>query len=267
MISSTAQIADQIPRPTIPEARAVGLAEWAAMHALLTDLSDADWSRPTPCTGWTVHMLVRHVVATYAEGSRPWQIARRIRRGRRDYPQLNALDGRNACQVEDLAALSSAELIAEHARHGPRAVRALTRLPAPLRRLKLSGGFDDVPPQPEDSLDFLVRVLATRDAWMHRIDVADAVGREPEPTDHDAAVVAQVVHDVASGWPGPAIVLTLTGPAGGSWIIGDGAPSGTVTSDAIDYMRHVSGRQANQSPTTEGDPAVTDQFVALRISF
>jgi hypothetical protein len=125
------------------------------MHTLLTDLTDADWSRPTPCTGWTVHMLVRHVVATYAEGTRPWQIARRIRRGRR----------------------------------------------APLRRLKLSGGFDDVPPQPEDSLDFLVRVLATRDAWMHRIDVADAVGREPEPTDHDAAVVAQVVHDVASGWP------------------------------------------------------------------
>jgi uncharacterized protein (TIGR03083 family) len=237
------------------------------MHALLTDLTEADWSRPTPCTGWTVHMLVRHVVATYAEQARPWQMARRIRRGRRDYPQLNALDGRNACQVEDLAGRSSGQLIAEHARLAPRGVRSLSRLPAPLRRVKLSGGFDDVPTQPEDSLDFLVRVLANRDAWMHRINVADAVGRTPEPNDHDAAVVTQVVPDIASGWAEPAVVLTLTGPAGGSWIIGHGTPGGTVTSDAIDYMRHVSGGQCNQTPTLQGDPAVTENLAALRIAF
>ena len=72
MTAPTSQLAHAIPRPTIPEARDIAYAEWTAMQALLSDLAEDDWSRPTPCTGWTVHMLLRHVVASYEEGSRPW---------------------------------------------------------------------------------------------------------------------------------------------------------------------------------------------------
>jgi uncharacterized protein (TIGR03083 family) len=267
MTAPTSQLPHAIPRPTIPEARDIAYAEWTAMQALLSDLSEDDWRRPTPCTGWTVHMLLRHVVASYEEGFRPWLLMRRIRRARRAYPQLNSLDGRNACQVDDLADLSNMELKAEHARLGPRGIRALCRMPAPLRRLRLSATFSDVPPQPEDTLDFLVRVLATRDAWMHRIDVADAIRRPPEPTEHDAAVVAQVVRDIDSAWTGPPLVLTLTGHAGGAWTIGNGRPVGTVTSDGIDFMRHISGRVPANLPTLEGDPNVTAKFAALQIPF
>jgi uncharacterized protein (TIGR03083 family) len=267
MTASTTRLADAIARPTIREARDTAQAEWAAMQALLNDLTEEDWNRPTPCTGWTVHMLLRHVVASYVEQARPWQITRRVRRARRAYPELNSLDGRNACQVEDLADLSIMELRAEHARRGPRGIRALARMPAPLRRRKLSAGFSDVPPQPEDSLDFLVRVLATRDAWMHRIDVADATGRLPVPAEHDAAVVAQVVRDISTIWDGPPLALTLTGHAGDSWIIGSGSPVANITADAFDFMRHISGRRPNNCPLLDGDPDVTAKFAALQIPF
>ena len=140
-------------------------------------------------------------------------------------------------------------------------------MPAPLRRRKLSSGFDDVPPQPEDSLDFLVKVLATRDAWMHRIDVADATGRVATPQAHDAAVVAQVMRDIDTVWTGPPLLLTLTGHAGSAWTTGHDKPVATVKADAIDFMRHISGRTPNTRPAFDGDPKVTAQLAEFQIPF
>ncbi|HMC68402.1 MAG TPA: hypothetical protein VKJ07_04540, partial [Mycobacteriales bacterium] len=92
------------------------------------------------------------------------------------------------------------------------------------------------------AMGYLVDVILTRDTWMHRSDIALAVGREMSLTpDHDGVIVA----DVAAEWAqrhGQPCSLTLTGPAGGSWTFGGGGPSYEL--DAVEFCRILSGRGA-----------------------
>jgi len=87
---------------------------------------------------------------------------------------------------------------------------------------------------------FLIDVVLTRDPWMHRMDLARAVGAQPRLTaDHDGVIVA----DVAAEWAGRhgrPCSLTLTGPAGGTWSWGSGGPR--VEQDAVEFCRLLSGR-------------------------
>jgi hypothetical protein len=87
---------------------------------------------------------------------------------------------------------------------------------------------------------FLVDVVLTRDVWMHRVDIARATGRVLVLTaEHDGALVAGVVAEWADRHGQP-YRLRLTGPAGGSWSRGDGAPQLEV--DAVEFCRTLCGR-------------------------
>jgi hypothetical protein len=89
-------------------------------------------------------------------------------------------------------------------------------------------------------LGFLVDVCYTRDLWMHRMDIARATAREPVLTaDHDGVLVADIAREWASRHGQPCS-LTLTGPAGGSWQWGAGAPA--LELDAVEFCRILSGR-------------------------
>jgi hypothetical protein len=82
--------------------------------------------------------------------------------------------------------------------------------------------------------------IYTRDAWMHRVDICRAIGREPGLTaGHDGRIVDDVVREWADAHQA-AYTLRLTGPAGGSW----GSPSEgeEIVLDAVDFCRTVSGR-------------------------
>ena len=127
--------------------------------------------------------------------------------------------------------------------------------------------FPEARDQPEDSFDFLVRVLMARDSWMHRSDIAAATGRPFTLDRHDSDVVRQVGRDIAMAWAGPPVILDLTGPAGGRWSIGDGMPIATVRVDAVAYLRRVSGRPADGPPTIHGDPSTTAALLATRMQF
>jgi hypothetical protein len=89
-------------------------------------------------------------------------------------------------------------------------------------------------------LGYLVDIILTRDTWMHRTDVATATGRPLELTrEHDGRIVA----DVVAEWVrrhGQPCTLHLTGPAGGTFVHGDGSEELTV--DAIEFCRILSGR-------------------------
>ena len=87
-------------------------------------------------------------------------------------------------------------------------------------------------------------MILTRDTWMHRSDVAEATGRPMVLTpEHDGVLVA----DVAAEWAarhGRPVTLTLTGPAGGSWLFNatqPGAPE-PIELDAVEFCRALSGR-------------------------
>jgi len=93
----------------------------------------------------------------------------------------------------------------------------------------------------------LMWVIHSRDTWMHRLDICRATNRPFEQTrDHDGRIVELVVLDTArklnKKLNGQAIILSLTGIAGGTWKIGKGEPVAEMQMDALDFNIFVSGR-------------------------
>jgi hypothetical protein len=83
-------------------------------------------------------------------------------------------------------------------------------------------------------------VIYTRDAWLHRVDLARATGQPLELTqNHDARLVADVVRDWADRHGRP-FRLRLDGPAGGSYERGAGGEEHNL--DAVEFCRILSGR-------------------------
>ncbi|QGV79166.1 maleylpyruvate isomerase family mycothiol-dependent enzyme [Streptomyces ficellus] len=257
-----------IPRTHPLRARAVNLAEMRAMVAALDGLAADDWTRVTACEGWTVRDLATHVVAQYEELARPWLLVGRAVLGRRRYPRLSPLHAHNQCQVDARREVPPHAVPGLLARFGPRGVRAVERLPgAARRRIRLSPLFPESKELAEDSMDYLARVLVTRDTWMHRVDVCDATGRDLVLREHDKEVVGQVLLDLALDWSGPPAFLDLSGPAGGRWTLGRGTPSVVVQTDAVTLMRQLSGRPATGVVEYDGARADVAAFAAARVVF
>jgi uncharacterized protein (TIGR03083 family) len=266
MTANVALPATQIPQtPPRVAARAVEAEQRAALD-LLSTLAADDWERPTDCAGWTVRDLVAHMLGQYEELAATGLMVSRLIRGIRRYPALSRLDAHNRVQIEDMAELTHAQLLDRLALAGPRAVRALQRTPAVLRRvpgLRLYG----VEQLPDQRLAYLWDVLVVRDPWMHRLDLCQAIARPVEPAEHDAIVVGQVVRDLARTWHGPTVTLQLTGSLRGQWIIGSGESVATLRADAVDYCRILSGRQSEGPLQTAGNPEAAAALAAARVEF
>ena len=144
----------------------------------------------------------------------------------------------NAVQVQERADAGPDELRRELAATGARGVRRRTRLPAALRSMPIPFG----PPLGTRPLGYLMDRIYTRDAWLHRVDIARATGRPLQLTaEHDGRIVADVVAEWA-GAHGRPYRLTLTGPAGGRWSRGSGGEE--ITLDAVEFCRVLSGRSS-----------------------
>lgn len=107
----------QIPPVTPAQVAEVAAAELEASMALLGDLDDGDWARPTDCAGWTVHDLTAHLAGQYQGLASPAVYLRRHRRAHRRYPELSRLDADNRQQIDDLGGRTGPE----------RSARALSR--------------------------------------------------------------------------------------------------------------------------------------------
>ncbi|MBK5307882.1 MAG: maleylpyruvate isomerase family mycothiol-dependent enzyme [Frankiaceae bacterium] len=201
-------------------------------------LAPAHWSRPTDCSRWDVQSLVGHVVGMgEMAASLPEQMKQMRAAGKAGGVFIDAL---TALQVAKHAADTPEQLVARYAVIGPKAAKGRKRTPGFVRRRTMPvpqavGGVEE-----KWTLGFLVDVILTRDTWMHRIDVARAVGQEPELTAvHDGVLVADVVAEWAGRHRQPC-TLHLTGLAGGSWAFGTGGPE--ITQDAVEFCRGLSGR-------------------------
>ncbi len=244
----------------------VATAELEASIALLKDLDDLDWARPTDCAGWTVHDMTAHLVGQYQGLAKLGVYLRRHRRAHRRYPALSRLDADNRQQIDDLGGRPGPELVAMLAAIGPKAIRARRRVPGLVRRQR-AGRMYPEESLPEDRLSYILDVLALRDPWMHRVDLARATGRPLALGAHDRVVVTQVIADLGRAWAGPAVLLELTGPAGGRWALGQGDPAATVRADTVDYLRALSGRNGHPSAEADGDHAAADAVTAARVVF
>ncbi|MGW7055434.1 maleylpyruvate isomerase family mycothiol-dependent enzyme [Streptomyces sp. NPDC054887] len=260
--------AREIPRTSPARARQVNAAEIRASLALLATLEPEAWSRPTACTGWTVRDMVAHELGQYEELPKPWLMVTRIRRARRTHPELGALDGHNASQVEDRGDVPGRQLVNELALIAPKAVRALDRMPAAMRRrVRTSVIFPEAKQLAEDSVEYLNSVLVARDTWMHRIDISDATGARLVLDAHDREIMNQVVLDLALDWTGPPCLLDLSGPAGGRHRLGSGPPVVTLRADAVAFARHLAGRPPRGALEFEGDEDAAEALRAARVMF
>lgn len=224
---------------------AMNLAETAyrRLADLLGELGEDDWSMPTDCEGWAVRDLAGHVLGAMRAAASVRELLRQQReiakRVRSDGVPLT--DAMTAVQVQSTAGLSTQELVAECHALVPKATAGRRRVPAPARkfisfRVQL-GSIDE-----RWRLGYLIDVILTRDAWMHRVDLCRAIGAEPEMTpEHDGRLIS----DVAEEWArrhGQACNLVLAGPAGGSFSWGDPAHAERIELDAVEFCRILSGR-------------------------
>lgn len=262
----TAEPAQDIARTTRQRGLEVCAAELDTFLALLRVLDEPDWSKQTDCTEWTVQDTAAHVLGQYEGAARVTVFLRRHRTGHRRYPERTRLAAYTQQQVDELGRLAPEALIDRLTTVGPKALRAIRRMPPFVRKLDLTRFFPE-DPLPDSSLGYLMDVVAARDTWMHRVDVAGATGRELAHGPHEREIVAQVVRELHAAWAGPPITLELTGPAGGVWTIGSGDPVAAVRVDAVDYLRTLSGRNDRPALEIDGDQAVAGPLCAARVVF
>jgi uncharacterized protein (TIGR03083 family) len=247
MSATTATPAKTAPRtPGLDRDVAMRLAaeEYERFVAQLRELAVGEWSRPTACPDWDVHAMACHVLGM-AEfvASMPEQL-RQMRAARKAAADRDGLfiDALTALQVSKHVHRSPARVVELLAATGPKAARGRKRVPALMRRMPMKDQpVDETGAQTETwTMGYLIDVILTRDTWMHRSDIAAAVGRPMHLTaGHDGVLVADVVADWAQRHA-QACSLTLTGPAGGAWTFGSGGPSYEL--DAVEFCRIVCGR-------------------------
>ncbi|CAN5895990.1 hypothetical protein BH23ACT8_BH23ACT8_25430 [soil metagenome] len=262
-MTMTATPAVAIPQTPPAMAREVHRAELGRLLDLVAAFTEEDWSRATDCEGWDVRQMLAHVAGAAEEALhlrvflRHWVWGPKLR-----YPQLSRLDAANQCQIDDRHDRSGAQVAAELADIGPKAVEAAGTTFRRRFRLPKSD-----PLLPGESVVYMCDVIAVRDTWMHRLDAARATSREFVIDGHDHEVVAQVVRDLGRHWEGSPVRLELTGPAGGVWTLGDGSPGATVRVDAVEYLRTLSGRHDTRALDGTGDDAAVAAVGAARVVF
>ena len=230
-------------RPAIQRPTAMRLAqtEYQRVTDAVEALRPEDWTRPTDCTAWDVRQLVAHIAGHALLVSTPLEMVRQLRAANaRQQDGQAAIDALTAFQVEERQHLGPEQLRAELRRVGPRAVKGRRRIPGFVRRWRMSDP-EMVNGVPENwSVGYAIDVIFTRDAWMHRLDLARATGQAPKLTaDHDGIIVADVVAEWARRHGRP-YRLELTGPAGGRWSSGTGGEE--IVMDAADFCRILAGR-------------------------
>ena len=230
--------------------------EYEMFVAQLGKLSPEDWSRPTVCPAWDVHAMACHVLGAAEMASSVPEQVRQMTAARRAGGLL--VDALTAVQVAKHIARTPADVAARMAAVAPRAATGRRRTPSLLRRISIGDQpVDETGAQTEKwTLGYLTDVIFTRDTWMHRSDIATAVGRSMSLTaEHDGVLVA----DIAAEWAGrhgQPCTLILTGTAGGSWTFGGGALADPpqLELDAVEFCRILSGRGSGEGLLTTRVP-------------
>lgn len=247
MDTTIAQDVAGIPRITRDtDAREVATAAYDRLLDLLARLEPGEWSARVPdCPDWTVADVVGHMIGAARGHASLLEMMRQLSYGARHKTEFdgNDLDATNDLQIREHADLVPVERLAALREVAPKAVAGRMRTPGLVRRVKVplaSGGSTAAGMPDKLQLGNLFDAILTRDVWLHRIDIARAVGRQVDvDSDADRRIVADVVVEWAERHGRP-FQLTLTGPAGGRFRQGSGGD--VIELDAVEFCRVLSGR-------------------------
>jgi uncharacterized protein (TIGR03083 family) len=212
--------------------------EYQRLAAVLLALSEEEWDALVPdCPGWTVKALASHVLGGLECVRRPNEFVRQYLAGIRLAKRLGVgpVDGLNEVQVRKYAALSGPEIAARIAELIEPALRHRMRTPLLLRY----GVWTRLDVRGRTPVAWVLDVVYTRDTFLHRLDVARALGRETEVDEVEGRVIADMVREWAARHGQP-VTLRLTGPAGGTYVSGSGGAE--IVCDAVEWARAVAGR-------------------------
>lgn len=241
MAMTTATDVSTIPPIGHDEAMTMLATELNRTLELLRSLDEHDWAAETDCPAWDVRRMYLHVLGACEAGASIKENVHQMRKGRayrkRNGGPLEA--ALSAVQVDERLALSPEQLVDRLIAVAPRTVEQRRKLPAVLRRMRLSV---DGPVVEKWSLGYLIDIIYLRDAWMHRVDAARATGKPMTLTsEHDGRIVADVVAEWARRHGKP-FELVLTGPAGGAFRA-SGPAAETIELDAVEFCRTLAGRR------------------------
>ncbi|MEO8908414.1 MAG: maleylpyruvate isomerase family mycothiol-dependent enzyme [Microbacteriaceae bacterium] len=215
----------------------VASAEYARILTLLRDLDENEWATLTDCDPWTVRDMVAHLIGQAEATASIREQLRQLRAGNTHKGDGELMPAVNSAQISARSGLSSIERVDLLADAAARGVRARSALPAAVRMLQLP-----LPaPWRWTSFGYLYGPIYTRDAWVHRIDICAATGREMVLTaEHDGLIVADLVAELGAGsGKGRGANVDLTGPAGGHFGTGS-----ALAYDAIEFCRALAGRSS-----------------------
>ncbi|MFC4080294.1 maleylpyruvate isomerase family mycothiol-dependent enzyme [Amycolatopsis samaneae] len=260
---------------TVLDTRPLYPLERRALLDLLTSLDAADWAKPTVCAGWDVHDVTAHILNDYL---------RRVSGGRDHHPgavfaadeTLPAYLARTNDEFVRAARQCSPRIMIDLLTHlGPQldALWADADLtgPAPL-------GVSWAGPGPAPAWLDIARDYT--EFWTHQQQIRDAVSRpgaaEPALLHPVLATFAQAL-PVALGEqdppPGTAVLVEITGPAGGRWVclreagawrltrVAEREPAASVVMDQDTAWRlatrGITVEEARRRAELRGDPALT----------
>jgi len=225
--------------------------EQAGVVRLLESLGPDAWLLPA------VRPTVAAMIAEAEEVGRNRRLTGRLRRARLLPAAMSG--SRRRRRAAALAGAPPRQLIAELAAWGHKAADA-----APWYRHTPASWLLAAAPAGRDA-DYLFRVLLPRTAWLFRAAITEAAGHDPAPGPHAPEVVRQAVRDLAGSWDGPSVLIEVTGPAGGRWLVGDDPPAAALLAGPLALMRQLTGRQGGGMITASGDAPAVAALLAIRI--
>lgn len=227
------------------EAERIGLAAYEVLVSDLTSLGPDEWRQVTVCAPWSVADMVRHLLGAAEATRSTYEMARQFLHGARKRGAFagNTLDAVNDLQVREHGHLDPGETLDRLQAVYPESVVVRTHRSRLYDHIAIpvdAGGSTAAGMPRRLNLGRLFKVVYTRDVWLHRIDIARALGRTPTL---DADVDHRIVADVAREWAdrhAQPFDLRLIGPAGGRYRRGDGGP--TIDLDPAEFCWILSGR-------------------------
>lgn len=241
VINSSTVIVDvtSVTRIRHQEAMQITAAENVKFGACLADLAPEQWGAQTECERWDVKAVAAHVIGAAAAQVSPREFVRQVRAGKPFVAEIGAQywwDGMNELQVRERADASTDQLQQEWAGTAPKALKARTKLPKPIANLPV---LKLPAPVGRARLKYLFDMGFTRDVWMHRIDIAVAVGVAPDlDRNHDGRIVSDLVAEWAETHGEP-FVLELDDL---ETTYGSGVGGEHVRISTVDFARILSGR-------------------------